>query len=419
MDGNWASTDGVFVATFQGGRFTSRFTQTNEILAQGTYTVTGSAVSMQWVSVQAQQQRSANCSFTASDNVACSQADGGELRPATAPPELQRVAADHAATAPRAAGMSPPHGSLKGSDMAKKTVGFIGLGLMGHGMAKNILAKGNDLLVMAHRNRAPVDDLVAQRRARGRERRARWRRRRMSSSSASPAARRSRRSCAARNGIKAGAKRGLLVIDTSTSDPVSTKALAAELAATGVDAGRRAAQPHAEGSGGRHARLHGRRATMRISRKAKPVIECFAAKIVHVGPVGAGHTMKLLNNFVSIGYATIYSEALALGARVGISPAQFHAVIGGGRMSCGFYDTFMKYVVERDRDAHKFTLANAHKDMRYLADLAERGGRGHLRRIRWCRTISPSAEAMGKGGDYLPMLSDHVAALNGVSLAPK
>jgi 3-hydroxyisobutyrate dehydrogenase-like beta-hydroxyacid dehydrogenase len=45
--------------------------------------------------------------------------------------------------------------------MATRAVGFIGVGLMGHGMAKNILEKGNDLLVMAHRNRAPVDDLVA------------------------------------------------------------------------------------------------------------------------------------------------------------------------------------------------------------------------------------------------------------------
>jgi len=77
MDGNWASSDGVFVATFQSGRFTSRFTQTNEILAQGTYTVAGTNVSMQWVSVQAQQQRSANCAFTGTDSVACTQTGGG------------------------------------------------------------------------------------------------------------------------------------------------------------------------------------------------------------------------------------------------------------------------------------------------------------------------------------------------------
>ena len=79
MDGNWASSDGVFVATFQGGRFTSRFTQTNEILAQGAYTVNGANVTMQWVSVQAQQQRSANCSFTGTNSVACTQTGGGSF----------------------------------------------------------------------------------------------------------------------------------------------------------------------------------------------------------------------------------------------------------------------------------------------------------------------------------------------------
>jgi hypothetical protein len=79
MDGNWASTDGVFVARFQDGRFTSRFTQTNEILAQGSYTVSGSNVSMQWISVQAQEQRSASCSIVGAGIVTCNQAGGGSF----------------------------------------------------------------------------------------------------------------------------------------------------------------------------------------------------------------------------------------------------------------------------------------------------------------------------------------------------
>ena len=46
-------------------------------------------------------------------------------------------------------------------DDDKPRIGFIGVGLMGHGMAKNIVTKGYPLVVMAHRNRAPVDDLLA------------------------------------------------------------------------------------------------------------------------------------------------------------------------------------------------------------------------------------------------------------------
>ena len=80
MDGSWASTDGIFVASFQGGSFTSRFTQTNEILAQGSYTVNGPDIAMQWLSVATQQQRSANCSFAGSSNrVRCQQAGGGSF----------------------------------------------------------------------------------------------------------------------------------------------------------------------------------------------------------------------------------------------------------------------------------------------------------------------------------------------------
>lgn len=76
IDGRWASTDGIFVADFQLGTFTSRFTQTNEILARGSYTVSGADVALTWISVQAQEQRSAICTFTSATTVQCSQPDG-------------------------------------------------------------------------------------------------------------------------------------------------------------------------------------------------------------------------------------------------------------------------------------------------------------------------------------------------------
>jgi 3-hydroxyisobutyrate dehydrogenase-like beta-hydroxyacid dehydrogenase len=296
----------------------------------------------------------------------------------------------------------------------RTTVGFIGLGLMGHGMARNILEKGNDLLVLAHRNREPVDDLV--------------RRGAREASSAADLAARADVVCLCvtgspqvealvrgPDGILAGARPGLLVIDSSTSSPVSTAALAKELDAAGValvDAPLSRTPKEAEA--GTLDCMVG--ASPEDFERARPIIACFAAKIVHVGPLGAGHTMKLLNNFISIGYAALYSEALALGALTGIAPAQFHAVVGGGRMSCGFYDTFMKYVVDRDRDAHRFTMRNAHKDMRYLVDLATSAGAANFLGAT-VKNYLASAEAMGKGDLYLPMLSDHVAELNGVALA--
>ena len=77
--GAWSSNDGVFVATFDAGVFTSRFTQTNEILAQGTYPVSGNTVRLDWVSVATQQRRSATCTITAATSVTCTQAGGGSF----------------------------------------------------------------------------------------------------------------------------------------------------------------------------------------------------------------------------------------------------------------------------------------------------------------------------------------------------
>lgn len=77
MDGEWASADGIFIATFERGSFTSRFIQTNEILAQGTYAVSGSLVSLRWLSVQAQEQRAATCTFATATTVRCQQEGGG------------------------------------------------------------------------------------------------------------------------------------------------------------------------------------------------------------------------------------------------------------------------------------------------------------------------------------------------------
>lgn len=106
MDGVWNSTDGVFVATFEAGRFTSRFTSTNEILAQGGYTVAGGNVTMEWISVATQQRRSAACTFMAGDTVACNQSGGGSftLKRAGLDRPMAPAAASPAAVAPAGAG---------------------------------------------------------------------------------------------------------------------------------------------------------------------------------------------------------------------------------------------------------------------------------------------------------------------------
>jgi len=92
---------------------------------------------------------------------------------------------------------------------------------------------------------------------------------------------------------------------------------------------------------------------------------------------------------------------------------QFHAVIGAGRMRSGFYDTFMQWSLNGNPDAHKFSIVNAHKDMRYLAAMA--GEVGAVNPIQAnVRNSFAAMAAAGQGDRYVPMLADFVAAANGL-----
>jgi 3-hydroxyisobutyrate dehydrogenase-like beta-hydroxyacid dehydrogenase len=119
-----------------------------------------------------------------------------------------------------------------------------------------------------------------------------------------------------------------------------------------------------------------------------------------------------------MGYAAIYAEALALAAKSGITPRTFDSVVRGGRMDCGFYQTFMQYVLERDRDAHKFTLVNAYKDMRYLSAMADGVSVANPLGAAVKNSFAAAVSA-GRGEDFVPMLSDFVAKGAGVDLAKK
>lgn len=291
-------------------------------------------------------------------------------------------------------------------------VGFIGLGLMGHGMAANILNKGFPLTVMARHRREAVDDLKE----------------RGATEVATPRA--VAEACdvvvlcvtgspqveAIVEGPDGLASAGtpLTIVDCSTSEPASTLRLAASLAARGitvVDAPL-SRTPKDAWAGTLDVMVGGDEAAI---GRVRPVLECFAGRIVPTGPVGTGHTMKLLNNFLSMGYAALYSEALMLGAKAGLTPKVFDSVIRGGRMDCAFYQTFFKYVLERDRDAHKFALSNGLKDVTYLASFAQALEVANPVGAA-VRNSFAAAVAGGHGQDFVPMLSDIVAAANGVSL---
>jgi len=143
------------------------------------------------------------------------------------------------------------------------------------------------------------------------------------------------------------------------------------------------------------------------------VLACFGSDVNHIGPTGAGHTMKLINNFVSLGYGAIFSEALALARKVGITPKVFDSVIRGGRMDCGFYQTFIGYALDGNRESHKFALRNAHKDLRYLVNVAN--ARGLVNPVSAAvKNSYAAAEALGYGEANIPLLVDVIGQVNGL-----
>jgi 3-hydroxyisobutyrate dehydrogenase-like beta-hydroxyacid dehydrogenase len=293
-------------------------------------------------------------------------------------------------------------------------IGFIGLGAMGAGMAGNLLKAGWPLTVMKHRRREAVDRLLAQ----------------GATEAATPKALAETsdivllcvtgstevvRVIEGPDGL-AAAGRAITIIDCSTSDPSVTTALAGRLAGQGitlVDAplGRTPVEAEAGtldvmfgGTAEQLARLHS-------------VLDSFAGRVVHTGPVGSGHTMKLLNNFVSMGYSAIYSEALAVAGKAGVTPGVFDSVLRGSRMDCAFYRAFFAWVLDRDENAQRFAMVNALKDMTYLASCAQSLGVanpiGAAVRNGFARAV-----AAGQGQAFVPALSDVIAADNGIDLAP-
>lgn len=300
---------------------------------------------------------------------------------------------------------------------ATESIGFIGVGLMGHGIAKNIVEKGYRLKVMGHRNRAPVEDLVSRGATEGKTPK--------EIAEASTiificvtGSAQVEAIVRGPDGLKSGLKKGSVVIDCSTADPTSTASIAEELAGIGVEfVDAPLGRTPKEAWEGTLDTMVG--ATDAVFARIKPVLDTWAGRVVHIGGPGDGHRMKLLNNFLSLGYAALYAEALALASKVGISPERFDSVIRGGRMDCGFYQTFMGYTIDGNRNAHKFTLTNGLKDLKYLESMANAAGIvnpvGNAAKNSFAAAVAGGADGPE---DYVPMLPVHIGRINGVDLTP-
>jgi 3-hydroxyisobutyrate dehydrogenase-like beta-hydroxyacid dehydrogenase len=296
-----------------------------------------------------------------------------------------------------------------------KRIGLIGAGLMGHGMAKNIVEKGYRLTVLGHRSRAPVEDLLA----------------RGATEADSPAALAKESDVVilcvpssaevelcvlGTEGILGGGQAGLIVIDSTTAEPASTERIAQALAAKGV---RFADAPLTRGPGdaeaGRLNALVG--ADAALLAEIRPVLETFCENVFHVGPVGSGHKLKLINNFMSQGMAALIAEAVTTATKAGVDLAMLFEVVSAGGANSNVFQRMMPWVLGASDDGMAFKLKNGQKDVRYYTRLAEAVGSTAFLGAA-IHQIFTLAAAQGEGESYVPALARGLGKVNGVTIGP-
>jgi 3-hydroxyisobutyrate dehydrogenase-like beta-hydroxyacid dehydrogenase len=301
---------------------------------------------------------------------------------------------------------------------AKPRIGFIGLGLMGHGMAKNLVTKGYPLTVRVHRNRKPLEDLLT---AGAKEVKTNADVARNSDIvflcvTGTPQVEEIVRGA---DGLLSAARDGLIVVDTSTAEPASTAVLRAAFAAKGVlfvDAPL--ARTPVEAELGRLNTMVG--ADDAVFARLKPVLSAFCENVIHAGPPGHGHTLKLINNFLAMSIATSTAEACAAAVKSGLSLAKLREVISAGAVNSGIFQLLVGRMLENagDLTGLKFTLANAMKDLRYYTHLAESlpvpatvGEAVHQSLV--------TANLLGFGEKYVASLVEAQEKLAGVAIVPR
>jgi len=248
------------------------------------------------------------------------------------------------------------------------SIGLIGVGLMGHGIARNLLKHGHALTVLEHSGNQPLDELLQMQAKTTQSVQA------LATGSdvlilcvtGSPQV---EDVLLGERGALQAITQNAIVIDCSTALPTSTERVAQAVHAAGgrfVDAAmtRTAKEAHE----GRLNLLVG--ADAATFDQVRPLLACFAENITHCGPVGAGHRMKLLHNSVSLGFIALLAEVAACAQRSGIDPQVLVEVLAKGGGASAALDRLKPFILTGDSSGLKFAMGNAQKDLGYYTQMA-------------------------------------------------
>ncbi len=281
-------------------------------------------------------------------------------------------------------------------------VGLIGAGLMGHGIALNVLKGGHSMAILDHPGNQDLADLIAL----GAE---------LRDSPATVAADADliilcvtgtpqvESVLTGEQGVIGALGTGAIVVDCSTSLPESTERMAAQVAAAGgrfLDAPMTRLARHAHE--GTLNILVGGEAD--VLAAALPVLSTFTENIEHVGGVGVGHRMKLLHNYVSIGQMALLAEAAAQAANAGVQAQVFVDVLAKGGGAGAALERLRQCILTGVADDVPFAIGNAVKDIDYYREMIA-AGPGSKAIADGVSSAIGSVSDAGHAHDYVPQLS--------------
>jgi len=285
-------------------------------------------------------------------------------------------------------------------------IGFIGVGLMGAAMAHRLIDTGHTLQVLGNRNRENINALVDR-----------------GATEAASAAELAGASdvvmlcmgtsdhvesrMRGADGVIAGLNAGSVVVDFGTSLPASTKTLGEEVASAGghyLDAPLGRTPAHAK-DGLLNIMCAGDETAY---NKVLPVLNDLGENVFHLGALGSGHTVKLINNFFGMTVANAMCEAFAMADVQGVDRKAVYDVMSAGPLHSGMMDFVKGYGVDGDPSQLAFAIKNAAKDVGYYAQMAEQAG---VESIMSASTLSAlnDANKLGKGEEMVSQMVDYYA----------
>ncbi|HEY9280268.1 MAG TPA: NAD(P)-dependent oxidoreductase [Eoetvoesiella sp.] len=288
----------------------------------------------------------------------------------------------------------------------KPNIGLIGVGLMGSGIAASLLRNGFPLTVLDHPGNQPLDTLLA----------AGAKVNQQASDLASAVdililcvtgSPQVEEVLFQKGGVLEGLRRGSTVIDCSTAIPSSTFKIAKAVQDAGghfLDAPM--TRTPKEAAEGRLNLIVG--GDRQVYENCLPVLQSYAENIAYAGGVGSGHQMKLLHNYVSLGFSAVLAEAAACARQTNTDPQTFCDILAAGGGAGVVLNRLRPYIESDDPSGFRFSMSNALKDMGYYCTMAdEQGAHGSLALA--IKTLYAEAAQAGLEQSPVPALIDHLS----------